>query len=652
MLRKSLAIVGFLVLNTAASGWSIAANANQAIDQARGGQTNFAPASSALHLLENKLSEAAEAERYPEVERLARQILRQDPQNRNAILFLGLALKGQKKFTQAESLYRQQIAKNQLDFPMYEVLGGLLQDAEKPEAALIVYRQAIAVNPANSYIDLDGINQQIVYILIKLKRNDEAIAFCRQRLAITNSKLEIFNLGMQLSVLLKQQGDVNGAIAVLREMIAREPLEGLFYRQLGQLLAEQGREAEMIELYQRAIAIPRGRNGTFDRDSSLYLSLGRLLEKQQRLPEALAVYRKLIANSHWQANQLSSNLEQFRTISSSMPPENAEALESVSEYFSIIAAQAAVNELLYRQQGWQAVQREMLPIEQTTPKIAAYILQDFGGKRVAAKQYNDAILAYQQALQLDEQSIGAAGYGNLFLAWTLTNQPQAAKAAYQKALALTPVALRQETIKNWALALDKAGQKTVAIDLYRQFLKSPGKEYLFVSLQLAKALEQSGQAVEAKRIYRQVQILLSRLRRDPFRVPETYTMQGNLFSQLEQRQEAIDSYRKAIALLEQQDKKDGKQLSFNQLKLADNLRLIGRYAEAIDFYQQVIKGCDCVEVRVYEASTLHGMAYYGLGLSFEQQGRFSEAKVAFQKALDLDPSYEEVRNALVRVNSR
>jgi tetratricopeptide (TPR) repeat protein len=179
MLRKSLAIVGFLVLNTAASGWSIAANANKAIDQARGGQTNFAPASSALHLLENKLSEAAEAERYPEAERLARQILRQDPQNRNAILFLGLALKGQKKFTQAESLYRQQIAKNQLDFPMYEALGGLLQDTEKPEAALMVYRQAIAVNPANSYIDLDGINQQIAYILIKLKRNDEAIAFCR-----------------------------------------------------------------------------------------------------------------------------------------------------------------------------------------------------------------------------------------------------------------------------------------------------------------------------------------------------------------------------------------------------------------------------------------------------------------------------------------
>jgi tetratricopeptide (TPR) repeat protein len=651
MLRKSLVIVGLLVLNTASGGWLIAASANKAIDQTRGRQTNFTPASSALNLLETKLSEAAEAERYPEAERLARQILRQDPQNRNAILFLGLALKGQKKFTQAESLYRQQIAKNQLDFPMYEALGGLLQDAEKPEAALIVYRQAIAVNPVNSYIDLDGINQQIAYILIKLKRNDEAIAFCRQRLAISNSKLEIFNLGMQLSVLLKQQGDVNGAIAVLREMIAKEPLEEVFYRQLGQLLAEQGREAEMIELYQRAIAIPRERNGTFDRDSSLYLSLGRLLEKQQRLPEALAVYRKLIANSHWQANQLSSNLEQFRTIAARQPG-NAEALESFLEHFSIIAAQVAVNELLYKQQGWRAVQQEMLPIEQTTPEIAAYILQKFGDKRVAAKQYNDAILAYQQALQLDEQSIGAEGYGNLFLAWTLTDQPQAAKAAYQKALALTPVALRQETIKNWALALDKAGRKTVAIDLYRQFLKSPGKEYLFVSLQLAKALEQSGQAAEAKRIYRQVQMLLSRLRRDPFRVPETYTMQGNLFSQLEQRQEAIDSYRKAIALLEQQDKKDGRQLSLNQLKLADNLRLIGRYAEAIDFYQQAIKGCDCVEIRIYEASTLHGMAYYGLGLSFEQQGRFPEAKVAFQKALDLDPSYEEVRNGLVRVNSR
>jgi tetratricopeptide (TPR) repeat protein len=189
MLRKSLAIAGLLVLNTAPASWSLEL----------AGQKSPAHAEKTAEIsqsLFDKMSEAENNEKFHEVERIARQILRQDPQNEQGTFFLGLALtrqkkfaaaeslyrqnlrknpsshrdltslvqilQEQKKFNEAESLYRQQIAKNPVDFQAYRELGRILAEQGKPDAALVVYHQAIAANPANSYIDLSDIQQDIV----------------------------------------------------------------------------------------------------------------------------------------------------------------------------------------------------------------------------------------------------------------------------------------------------------------------------------------------------------------------------------------------------------------------------------------------------------------------------------------------------------
>jgi tetratricopeptide (TPR) repeat protein len=648
MLRKSLAIASLLILNTTSAAWSL--------DRSPKKRSNTpTPTVSSLQRLEQKLNQAAEAELYPEVERLARQILRQDPNNHTAISYLGYALKAQSKFSQAEALYRQQIAKNKLDFSLYRELGEVLVAQNKPEVALSLYRQVLAMNSANSYLDLSEINQSLFELLIRLNRNDEAIAFARERLAVSKNQIEILSLGSRLSGLLKQQGKVNESIAVLRQIIAKVQVPGveILYTQIGQLLTEQGRETEAIEIYQQAIALPKTIQGGFDPFNSIYLALGELLEKQQRLPEALEVYRKLIANSRADSSQFISRPEVLKQLMAQTETmEDESGISSPINYFPILGGQIRINEILYQQKGWSAVQQEMQPIVQTTPEIAAYVLRSFGDRRSATKQYGDAILAYQQVLQLDKNANNSRIQGNLFLALTLTDRPLEAKAAYQKALAMIPAAKRQESIKNWALALDKAGRNTESMALYRQFLKSPGKDYLFISLQLAKTLEQGGQTIEANQTYQQIQVALNKLQRTAPKDPNTFTMQGNLFNQRQQRQEAIDSYRQAIDLLVAQgDKKDAKLLSFSQLKLADNLRLTGKYPMSIDFYRQAIKGCDCAAIKLYQPSTLHGMAYHGMGLSLELQAQFLDAKAAFQKALELDPSYEEAQNSLKRIDS-
>jgi tetratricopeptide (TPR) repeat protein len=167
-----------------------------------------------------------------------------------------------------------------------------------------------------------------------------------------------------------------------------------------------------------------------------------------------------------------------------------------------------------------------------------------------------------------------------------------------------------------------------------------------LSLQLANALQQSGQTTAATQTHQQIQANLEQLKRTAAQDPNTYIMQGNLYSQLEQRQLAIDSYRRAIELLAKQPEKDPKQVSFSQLKLADNLRLMGQHAEAIASYREAIAGCDCTELKAYSPSTLHGMAYYGMGLSLQRQGNLPEARAAWKKAVDLDPDYKEARRAL------
>jgi superkiller protein 3 len=679
MLWKSLLIASLLVLNTTSAGWSLEL-------AGRKHPSNVEKTAEIPQSLYDKMSVASENEHYPEAERIARQILRQDPHNRQAIFILGLALEGQykfteaeslyrqilqrdpqngevfrslgqvlqtqQKFTEAESLYRQQISQKPLDFQTYRLLGNSLVKQGKLEAALIVFRQAANANPANSYIDLYDIQQNIMMILIQLDREDELIAFIRQRLAISDSKIEIANMGSQLSSVLQKQGKIDESIVVLRGVIAKVPGEINAYLQLGQILIEQGKESEAIEVYQQAIAIPQDGFGLGARNNPIYPILGFLLEKQQRFPEALALYRKIIVNSRLETTQFVSNPGQFQELIAQLQDDGSSHQNIIIQnHFPILGAQISINELLYKQQGWTAVQREMQPINQTTPELAAYILQKFGDQRIVAKQYNDAIVAYQQELKLDEKSIGANTHGNLFLAWTFANQPAAAKAAYQQALKLTPVNKRPEIMKNWALKLDKAGKKTEAIELYQQLLKSPSQEYLFLSLQLANALEQSGQSAAANQEYQKIQVALDKLQRTASQDPNTHMTQGNLYSQLRQPQQAIDSYRKAINLLTKQAKKDGKLLSFSQLKLADNLRITGQHSEAIDSYRQAIQGCECTDLKVYQPSTLHGMAYYGMGLSLKQQGKTLEAKAAFQKALEIDPNYEEAQKSLIHINS-
>jgi tetratricopeptide (TPR) repeat protein len=643
MLRKSLVIASILLLSTASAGWSI--------DQSSGSQLDKAPQTRQYvpQALWEKLSRASAERDHAKVERLARQILRRYPNDRSVIIELGYALVEQRKFGQADNLYRQQIAKNSLDLEMYLALCHSLEAQDRPDEALALYRQALSINEANGKEDLHQIHEDIVRLLFEVKRYDEGIAYGRQRLVDSNNENEISNIGSNLVVVLQQQGRIDESITLLREIIAKKTFgDNFFSESLGQLLIQKGKDVEAIEVYQAALATSQVDRNPFDQ-GRLYLSLGRLLKKQQRLPEALAIFRKLIADPILQK----SIPKGFQVIVQKTSGNRDDfAIDPAIDFmFPFFSAQVEVNEILHQQQGWKAVQQEMRSMEKANSEMAAYAWQRLGNKLFEAEKYSDTVLAYQRSLQLDRHPVGISFHRNQFLAYTFLDQPQKAQVAYQQTLKLTPKAQRPALIKTWAFILDKSGRKAEAIPLYRQLLKSPDKEELLISLQLANALAQNGQTTEANEVYLKLQTSLNKLLQVASPDPNTYTMQGNLFGKRQQYPAAIASYRQAIKSIEKQTKKDLKLLSFNQLKLADNLRITGQQTEAIDLYHQAIQGCNCTEIKAYQPSTLHSMAYHGLGLSLEQQGKLTEAKTAFQKALELDPSYQEAQESLQRITA-
>jgi len=75
-----------------------------------------------------------------------------------------------------------------------------------------------------------------------------------------------------------------------------------------------------------------------------------------------------------------------------------------------------------------------------------------------------------------------------------------------------------------------------------------------------------------------------------------------------------------------------------QANLAQALALMGRYEEAIPHYEAAL---DIV-------SSLPGV-YYNLGVAYEHIGRFTRARAAFRRAVEVEPGDAAARAALSRL---
>jgi tetratricopeptide (TPR) repeat protein len=259
--------------------------------------------------------ETAQAQKkYPEAERIWRQIIQLDPnsavafsnlcaalfrQNKldEALIFcqkalaldpklpetynnLGNVLRVQKKLTEAEEMYRRAIELDDKYVRAYNGLGIVLANQKKLTEAEEMFRRALALDDKYvfAYIGLGN-------VLRAQKKLTEAEEMYRRALALDDKDVDAYN---NLGNLLYDQKKLTEAEEMYRKALALDDKFVFAYYNLGNVLRDQKKLTEAEEMYRRALALD-------DQYVNAYNNLGIVLANQKKLTEAEEMYRRALA---------------------------------------------------------------------------------------------------------------------------------------------------------------------------------------------------------------------------------------------------------------------------------------------------------------------------------------------------------------------
>ncbi|MFM6382393.1 MAG: tetratricopeptide repeat protein [Microcystis panniformis] len=264
--------------------------------------------------------ETAQAQKkYPEAERIWRQIIQLDPnsavafsnlcaalfrQNKldEALIFcqkalaldpklpetynnLGLVLYNQKKLTEAEEMYRRAIALDDKNVYAYNGLGAVLANQKKLTEAEEMYRRAIALD--DKYV---GTYYNLGNVLRDQKKLTEAEEMYRRALALDDQSVFAYN---GLGNVLRDQKKLTEAEEMYRRALALDDQSVFAYNNLGNVLSDQKKLTEAEEMYRRALDLPDDTTGTPTTAHTLaHNGLGLLLQEQGKLEAAIAEFEK------------------------------------------------------------------------------------------------------------------------------------------------------------------------------------------------------------------------------------------------------------------------------------------------------------------------------------------------------------------------
>ena len=258
--------------------------------------------------------ETAQAQKkYPEAERIWRQIIQLDPnsavafsnlcaalflQNKldEALIFcqkalaldpklpgtynnLGIVLYNQKKLTEAEEMYRRALALDDKNVYAYNGLGAVLANQKKLTEAEEMFRRAIALD--DKYV---GTYYNLGIVLRDQKKLKEAEEMYRRALALDDKFVYAYN---GLGNVLRDQKKLKEAEEMYRRALALDDKFVYAYYGLGNVLWDQKKLKEAEEMYRRALALD-------DKDVAVYNNLGLVLYNQKKLKEAEEMFRRAL----------------------------------------------------------------------------------------------------------------------------------------------------------------------------------------------------------------------------------------------------------------------------------------------------------------------------------------------------------------------
>ena len=340
-----------------------------------------------------------------------------------------------------------------------------------------------------------------------------------------------------------------------------------------------------------------------DNSTLLYIKLGASLLLESKYKEAEKIYRTIInlePNNYWANCNLGRSLLYQGKVEEAIPYlQNAIKLDpNVAEGYDYLG-DAFIKQNLFD----QAINAYNKAIELESNKYIYY--HKLADILLLQEKYEQAINSYKKALKLNNEY--AWSHCNMARALSELGEYENAIAAYQKAIALDP--------------------------------QQPD----WVHQSLEKLLQKNQQTPQLA----------------PDIIPEQdYFNLGNEYAEAGELEQAIDYYRKAIALhpdgihlyqaladtLQQQGKLEESRLTYEQLLNLNSIspwayRGLGniltqqqQFDQAISAYQQSL-ALKPDEYHTYEL----------LGYALEKQQKFSEAIIAYRQALELQPDLTTIQ---------
>ena len=266
--------------------------------------------------------ETAQAQKkYPEAERIWRQIIQIDPNsavafsNLCAALFrqnkldeapifcqkalaldpklpetynnLGNVLYNQKKLTEAEEMYRRTIELDDKYVYAYNNLGNVLYNQKKLTEAEEMYRRALDLPDDTTGTPTTAHTlayNNLGLVLYEQKKLTEAEEMYRRALALDDKDVDVYN---NLGNVLYDQKKLTEAEEMYRRALALDDKFVYAYHNLGRVLRAQNKLTEAEEMYRRALALD-------DKLAPAYIGLGNVLWDQKKLTEAEEMYRRAL----------------------------------------------------------------------------------------------------------------------------------------------------------------------------------------------------------------------------------------------------------------------------------------------------------------------------------------------------------------------
>jgi len=197
------------------------------------------------------------------------------------ILALAIQHHQQGQFSQAESLYRQILARERDHADALHLLGVLHSQTGDFKSGVRLIKKAIKKNKTSAVF-----HSNLGAALKELGDYQEAAQACRRAIALNPKQVsaETYN---NLGVVLKEQDKSAEAMENYRRALAIQPNFAEVYSNMGEILKEQGDIEAAIEHYQKALAInPQLANA--------HNNLGVALRVQKKWDDAAASYQQAL----------------------------------------------------------------------------------------------------------------------------------------------------------------------------------------------------------------------------------------------------------------------------------------------------------------------------------------------------------------------